>query len=349
VSRAAAAAIRTGVLAAACLLAGCNVPRPHGPVSTLSGNDSVRVFDHHVHVLSPALVERWKILGVPFSKPDYAYSDIDSILKFDPADGMFLVSMAYLFASPEFSDSLERQNVARENDFVAGLARKHPDKLFAFCGVNPLREYAGAELLRCRRDLGMYGLKLHFSSSGVSLKNPVHLARVRSILDLAAGEGMGVILHFDNGTDRFDSADVGLLIDSVLVPARPMTLYLAHLGTSGGYTYLTRIILRRFTDAFREIPALAKHHIWFDISAVGLTETSDQVPPLTPEDFADLSAQLTELGLDRVVFGTDYPAFNSVAYLTALESNMTLTREELIKILWNGVPAVKAPAVKSGE
>ncbi|HLF14575.1 MAG TPA: amidohydrolase family protein [Bacteroidota bacterium] len=300
----------------------------------------MEVFDHHVHVLSPALVERLKSLSVPFSKPDYAYSDIDSILKFNPADGMFLLSMAYLYGSPEFADSSERVNVKTENDFVAGLARKHPGKLFAFCGVNPLRDYAAGELLRCRRDLGMYGLKLHFASSGVSLKNPAHLARVRDILSVAAGEGMPVVLHFDNGNETFDAADADFLIDSVLAPGPAMELYLAHLGTSEGYTYMTRILLRRFTDAMKNLSALGKHRVYFDISAVGLTEGSEQSPPLTPEDFADLSGQLTELGLERVVFGTDYPVFNAAAYLTALESNMTLTRRELIGIVWNGIPTM---------
>ena len=213
---AAAKAGGTLFVVAALLLAGCGGRKAPRAVSSLAGNDSVRIFDHHVHVMSPALVERWKSIGVPFSKPDYAYSDIDSILKFNPADRMFLISMAYLWASPEFSDSAERSNVARENDFVAGLARKHPEKLFAFCGVNPLTDYAAAELLRCRNDLGMYGLKLHFASSGVSLNNADHLARVREILSLAADQKMPVVLHFDNQTDTFDAADVDILIDSVL-------------------------------------------------------------------------------------------------------------------------------------
>ncbi len=331
--------IPAALLTVATLLAGCQGGQSPRTISSLAGNDSVAIFDHHVHVMSPTLVERWKSIAVPFSKPDYAYSDIDSILKFNPADRMFLISMAYIYASPEFSDSAERSNVARENEFVAGLARTHPEKLYAFCGVNPLRDYAAAELLRCRNDLGVYGLKLHFASSAVSLKDPVHLARVREILSLAADEKMPVVLHFDNQTDTFDAGDVALLIDSVLATGPAMELYLAHLGTSGGYTHVTRILLERFSGALKNLPALAKHRIFFDISTVGLTEGPEQVPPLTPQDFADLSGQLTELGLDRVVFGTDYPAFNSTAYLSVLESKMTWTGEELLGIAGNGIPA----------
>src|SRR6185436_5863978 len=95
-------------LAWAALCPSCSTPKTPPAPSTIAGNDSVTVFDHHVHALSPALIERWKSAGVPFSKPDYAYSDIDSILRFDPADGISLVSMAYLWSTPGFSDTSER-------------------------------------------------------------------------------------------------------------------------------------------------------------------------------------------------------------------------------------------------
>jgi predicted TIM-barrel fold metal-dependent hydrolase len=321
------------------MLVGCSGPQARKPVSTIAANDSVTLFDHHVHVLSPALIERWKTVGVPFSKPDYAYSDVDSILKFDPADGMFLVSMAYLYSTPGFTDSAERANVARENDFVAGLARKHPGRLYAFCAVDPLRPWAVDELLRCRRELGMYGLKLHFATSGVSLADSTHLARVRKMFAVASAERMPVMVHLGPTADGAGGAEARLLIDSLLAPSGPVELILAHLGTSGGYTFATKAIVRRFAEALRTRPELREHTIWFDLSAVGLTTASEQAAALTPEDFTDLSADLRELGLERVVFGTDYPAFNSVAYMSTLEEGLPLTREELIGIAGNGLPA----------
>lgn len=327
------------VACAALSLAACSGPGGSKPVSTLAGNDSVTIFDHHVHVLSPALVEQWKSIGVPFSKPHYAYSDIDSILEFNPADGMFLVSMAYLWSTPGFTDSAERANVARENDYVAGLARKHPDRLFAFCGVDPLTPYAVEELLRWTREPGIHGLKLHLPTSGVDLSIPEHLARLRDLLAVASAENMPVMVHLGGAGDGGGDAEAGLLIDSVLAPSPPLEVFIAHLGTSGGYTFATRGVVRRFAEALRAGQAMRKHAIWFDISAVALTGESEQVPALTPGDFTDLSADLRDLGLERVVFGTDYPVFNAVAYLTTLERELPLTREELIGIAGNGAPA----------
>ena len=326
----------------------CSLARQNPDPSGLAADTSVRIFDHHVHVLSPRLVQKWKSLGVPFSKPDYAYSDIDSIMKFNPADGMFLVSMAYLYATDGFTDSAELRNVREENDYVIRIGRRHPGKLFSFCGVDPLRAYAGEELRRCR-DSGATGLKLHFGYSDVSLKNSAHLARVRSMFSLAAGLNMPVLLHFDNQRELFGVDDASILIDSVILPIPGLELFLAHLGTSGSYSYKTRMILGLFADSLKSNPALREHRIWLDISAVGLTEPSEQVPALTPEDFVDLSGQLLNLGLDRVVFGTDYPVFNSTAYLSTLESNMTLTREELIRIAGNGIPHAGGTSPGSGE
>ena len=39
-----------------------------------------------------------------------------------------------------------------------------------------------------------------------------------------------------------------------------------------------------------------------------------------------------------IVFGTDYPAFNTIAYLDLLEKELPLSREELIGIAGNGLP-----------
>lgn len=356
-ARLARAVVCSAAVPAFLLLASCSGPKAPPAVSSIAADDSATVFDHHVHVLSPALVEKWKSIGVPFSKPDYAYSDIDSILKFNPADGMFLVSMAYLWSTPAFSGDPARAKVARENDFVASLARKHPDRLFAFCGVDPLAAWAVDEVRRSRTETGAYGVKLHLSTSGVDLADPSHLARVREVFSAAAGAGMPVMLHLGAGAADDEvpgvaagaAAAAGLLIDSVILPGPPVEVIVAHLGTSGGYTLGTRAIVRRFADALKGDAALSRRKVWFDISAVALTEGSEQAGALTPEDFADLSSDLVELGLARVVFGTDYPVFNAPAYLTALESNLSLTRGELIGIAGNGLPGSFGGAATRGD
>ena len=68
--------------------------------------------------------------------------------------------MAYDFrrASP----GPEKPNPHVPNDYVAGLAREHPDKFIAIAGIDPMRGIAEAldELDRCINELGMKALKL---------------------------------------------------------------------------------------------------------------------------------------------------------------------------------------------
>lgn len=318
------------------LIAGCGVQRGPDDPSSILYSDSLTVFDHHVHILSPRLVARWQSLGVPFSKPEYAYTDIDSIMKFNPSERMFLLSMAYLYGTGDFSDSAELFNVREENDYVATMAGKHPDRLLSFCGVHPLREYAVAEVLRCRRESGMYGVKLHFGACDVDLRDPDHRRSVTGILRLASQEGMPVVVHLEGSAGTITGEEVRLFIDSLLLPSPPVELYIAHLGTSGGYTFGTRTVLSTFVERSFTGTDWGKHHIFFDLSGVGLTEPAEGVEALTPDDWRDLSDRLFEIGLGRIVFGSDYPVFNTTASLTALETHLLLTREELMEVTGNG-------------
>ncbi len=53
---------------------------------------------------------------------------------------------------------------------------QYSDRLRAFCGVDPLKDYALAEIARCAQDPNLhYGLKLHFGNSDMDLDNPEHV------------------------------------------------------------------------------------------------------------------------------------------------------------------------------
>ena len=99
--------------------------------------------DGHVHILSPELIRVWKGLGVPFSRPDEYYRDIDVILRNTGTRRLDLVSMAHVFSSEEFGGfKNERELVEKENTYAAAARDKYPNKVRAFCSVDPLRDYA---------------------------------------------------------------------------------------------------------------------------------------------------------------------------------------------------------------
>jgi predicted TIM-barrel fold metal-dependent hydrolase len=65
-----------------------------------------------------------------------------------------------------------------------------------FCGFNPLKDYALAELERCATDrLMSAGIKLHFGNSDVQLDDPAQVERLRTIFAAADDRGMAIVLH----------------------------------------------------------------------------------------------------------------------------------------------------------
>lgn len=62
-----------------------------------------------------------------------------------------VLSVAYWFASDRRSvpPAQEIAEVRAENDWMISEVARFPDRLVAFCSVNPLRSYAIEEIARC--------------------------------------------------------------------------------------------------------------------------------------------------------------------------------------------------------
>lgn len=287
------------------------------------------VSDGHVHILSPELIKIWKGLGIPFSRSDEYYSDIDVIIQNTAVRRIDLISMAHVYSSEEFGGfKNERELVERENAYVAAARDKHPQKVRAFCSVDPLREYALAELGRCRTQLKMDGIKLHHNANQVYLTVPEHLEKVKKVFEFAAANKLPILMHFDNSHRRFGKPDIDLLIGSILGDVGPVELRIAHFGTSGGFSQRTRGFLNAFIEKLNTDPKLDKHKITFDISAVALDKDSEGIRKLTDDEFAVLARYIRRLGLSRIAFGTDYPLYTPKEYMDILRRRVKLTERE---------------------
>ena len=298
--------------------------------------DSISVInDRHVHIMSPQLIELWKKMGIPFSKPDNYYSNIDTIIKSSGAFNIYLISMAYVYASGEFGGGTGNitEKIRLENDYLAQVKSKFPERIKAYYGVDPLQEDALDEIKRCHKELKLDGIKLHFNASQVYLTENEHLAIIKEVFEYASSNQIPILLHFDNGHPKFGKTDVEILADSVLGQLTYVNLQIAHFGTSGGFNEKTKTVLNSFIDLFEKNHPIAKHRIVFDISAVGLDKEADGVSKLTENQFQELSDYCRKLGFEKIVFGTDYPLYNSVEYLDVLKAKLKLTNKELIELL----------------
>ena len=265
------------------------------------------VIDYHQHLFSPAAAAL--VLGQPDS-PGISARNVIELLDAAGIERALVLSMAYTWgkASRAPVDN-EYEHVKAENDWTAQQVAQYPNRLRAFCSVNPLKPYALEELTRCSRNPQLrHGLKLHFGNSDVDLANPENVAQVRRIFEAADRHRMAIVVHMRTSLDlrRGYGADAARVFLNELLPAAPdVPVQIAHLAGAGGYDATTDSALSVFVDAIARYDARMKD-VWFDAAAVVR-------PNMTEDMLRQIGARIQEIGVRRVLYGSDAAA-NPLAY-----------------------------------
>src|SRR6476646_737931 len=156
----------------------------------------VPLADHHQHLFSPELAALMTTTApVAPVKPRTA---ADLIEQLDAAGikRAVVLSTAYIFEQPSRNVDHAAEKLTRDNDWTSKQVAQFPDRLIGFCGVNPLKDYALAELACCAADPNLRrGLKLHFGNSVVDYHNPEHIAQVRGVFRAADSYHMAIVVH----------------------------------------------------------------------------------------------------------------------------------------------------------
>lgn len=318
------------------LVLGCQEPGPKAPSISLLPTVP---FDSHVHLMSPALIKDWEELGIPFAKSREHYSNLDTILHYNQAQNLNLVGMGYLYGNPEYYQGGEaKQRMKAENNYLLATSKPHLKRVRPYIAIDPLQGYALEEIERCYQVNPKVGLKLHFNVSQVYLTEPDQLKKVKEVFSMAAGYQLPILLHFDNWHPKFGAPDLELLMDSILSHIPPVSLQIAHLGTSGGFNAKTKNFLDIYLRLREQNRVPVNHHLVFDISAVALDKDSDGVPQLQTEEFVDLGRYIRKIGLNQILFGTDYPLYRSPQYLDILENKVGLSPPEIQQLFGRKEP-----------
>jgi predicted TIM-barrel fold metal-dependent hydrolase len=210
-----------------------------------------------------------------------------------------VLSSAYFFGSSYLPAATNEQaRVQAENDWVGAQAARFPNRLVAFCGVNPLKSYAVEEVRRCARSPNLSGLKLHFANSGVDLLNPAHVAAVRSVFQAANESRLPIVAHVWVPGRAYGAQHSGVFLEQLLPEAPDVVVQIAHLtGTGPGYADSTHAALGVFAEAIAAGDRRTSK-LYFDVA-------SNVVPGQAPEARARLAARLRLIGMTRVLFGSD--------------------------------------------
>jgi predicted TIM-barrel fold metal-dependent hydrolase len=230
--------------------------------------------------------------------------------------------------------------VRAENDWTARQVAQYPERLRAFCGVDPLKDYALQEIARCAKDPYLhYGLKLHFGNSDVDLDQPREVAQVRAVFKAANEHGMAITVHMHSSVTRkrsYGAREARIFLNEILPAAPHIPIQIAHLAGSGGYDDAgTDEALSVFIDAIaKHDPRMA--HVYFDISGVaGLGHWAEK---------KDLIAKrIRQVGVKRILWGSDGAFGGGMTPQQAVDAfqELPLSKQEFQTIYGNVTPYMR--------
>ena len=230
----------------------------------------------------------------------------------------------------------EHAMVRAENDWAADQVAKYPSRLVAFCSVNPLKSYAVEEIERCGTNPAFRGLKLHLANSEVDLRSADDVARLARVFRTANQHQLPIVVHMRPRLQPYGREDVEVMLREVLPQAPDVPIQIAHFAGWGGYDDATDQAAEAFAEAVaRKDPAT--RNLYFDIAGIVF-------PGTTVERRQQIAQRIRQLGLKRVVFGSDVsnpngrPALNWDQVLQLIP----LTRDELATIASNVTPYLAA-------
>lgn len=248
--------------------------------------------DAHLHIHDP----QESADDIQFTG-DRALLAIDSI---DLKRGIVL-SMAY-------NKGVSKEKARKENHFVAQEVKKYFSIFTGACGINPMVPWAMEELHACH-DEDLKLVKLHTVASGMDLKKTDDLNHLKIILEEADKFHKTILIHghfFKKMfNDKQNEADILL-------------------RTLEQYPHLNIIIGHMLGRDYELLAGF--HHPQFFVEISGLPMWVRKA-----DEREKLVGVMRTVGIDKFIFGSDWPVFHPAEMLKALKE-LPLTAEEINQI-----------------
>ena len=187
------------------------------------------------------------------------------------------------------------------NDFIAECVRNDPDKLIGFGALHPDHEDIKGEVKRII-SLGLKGIKLHSDFQQFYIDDEFAF----QMYEAAEDAGLPILFHV--GDERYDFSSPERLL-RVVKRFPKLKVIAAHLC---GWSVWDRGV---------ELLEHGSVNLWADCSS--------SLYAMSPEHAAEL---IRKIGVDRVMWGTDYPMWSAKEELE-LFSRLPLSDEEREMIL----------------
>ena len=318
--------------------------------------------DHHLHIQSEAAAKHYDRLGEAYGEeepPAQVRTAADAVAALDAAglEGGVVISSSYMFSAPDLPIEGERELVETENDDVAAQVAGFPDRLVGLCSLNPLSDFAVVEAERCLGDERLGGLKLHLANSDVDLRDEDHVRALAKVLSVAARVNRPVLIHLRTRNESYGEKDAQIFI-GLLAGIPAVNVQVAHMAGWGGYDDATDAALGAFATALSE-GWIESSSITFGLGAVvfpSATAPSQEAAETVRNNNARLAQRIRELGVERVVYATDWPGWPLGAEaemaiaknIELLRAELPLSPQELDRVLLNVGPFLSAARSRNG-
>lgn len=301
--------------------------------SNAQSEQIVPAADHHQHVFSTAYTAKF----LPAGSKTITAQDLIGLLDKAGIRRASLLATGYSFGRPGSEPTDEYAAVKAENDWTAAQAALFPKRLMAFCGFNPLKEYALDELARCAKDPNLRrGIKLHFGSSDVQTEIPEHFEKLKKVFQAANKQRMAIIVHMraSISKNRPYGPEQARAFLELLSFAPDIPVQIAHLASSGpGYMDpAAHSVIAVLADAIAKNDRRTRM-LWFDVA-------SNAHPRNSAEASALMVKFIREVGVKRILYGSDAATVGNLAPREAWEAfrDLKLSDKEIKTIAGNLAP-----------
>jgi len=290
--------------------------------------------DHHQHVFSPAVNE---LTGVK----QISVQQVVGLLDAAGIRRGVLLSVAYMFGKPGREVTDEYAKVKAENDWTGAQAALYPKRLRAFCGFNPLKDYALEELIRCSKEPNLrYGIKMHFGNSDVRLENPEHIEKLKVIFREANARRMAIVVHMRASISLkrpYGAEQARAFLEQLLPLVPDIPVQIAHLaGTGPGYDDPpAHSVIEVLADAVEKNDPRTRR-LFFDFA-------SNVVPENSAADSALIIKLIRKIGVKKILYGTDAATDSNLRPRESWEAftRLGLSKKEIKTISRNVAPYLR--------
>jgi predicted TIM-barrel fold metal-dependent hydrolase len=239
--------------------------------------------------------------------------------KYFPGESAFKLlydsAKSKLVGAPELVNTMDAQGVDRsvifgfpwknleiskkQNDYIIESVTKYPDRFIGFCCLDPADKGAERETERCLAG-GLAGLgELAFYESGIDAKA---LENLEPLMAICRNYDVPVLIHTNEPVGHMypgKSPNTLMQIYNLVKRFSANTLVLAHWG---GGIFLFNLLKKEVKESL--------NHVWYDTAAS---------PFLYDPDIWFYAKAMA--GLEKILFGTDFPLLKPTRYFKELESS----------------------------